>query len=197
MPAPANEENVRTEILAAGRKLFQQYGLRKTTMQDIARAVGKSKSSLYYYFASKEALFEELVESAMRETLAEVAQAVAAAPTTADKLATFGLTWLRKLRQQAALNDLLAREVLYNGQLVQAIRQRHRQQQQDLLRQVLATDPTLDLPAADLDALLFILLSGLYGLEQELLLRPTSRALEAMLHRLAQAMVQSLTSSAN
>ncbi|MGI4864348.1 MAG: TetR/AcrR family transcriptional regulator [Janthinobacterium lividum] len=44
---PTKEELIREQILAAGRQLLQQFGLRKTTMENIARVAGKGKISLH------------------------------------------------------------------------------------------------------------------------------------------------------
>lgn len=186
------EEAVREQILAAGRRLFQQFGLRKTTMEDIARAAGKGKSSLYYYFKSKEELFDAALTHEMQTLLAEVAQAVAQQTTTENKLYTFCTAWLGGLRQRAALNTLIAHEVLGDARLVRAIQQRFYQQKYDLLRQVLSFDATLTLSDATLDSLIFIILSGLYGLEQELLFEPPTESLQATLRLLAKAIVQTL-----
>ncbi len=55
-------ENKRELIKNAGRQLFVTYGIRKTTLDDIANKIGLRKNSLYYYFPSKEDLFHELIE---------------------------------------------------------------------------------------------------------------------------------------
>lgn len=49
--------NPREQIIKAARKLFKQYGFKKASMSDIALMVHKSKSSIYYYFKSKEEIF--------------------------------------------------------------------------------------------------------------------------------------------
>lgn len=49
-------------ILEAAQKRFALYGLKKTTMTDIAEDIGMSKASLYYYFTNKEELFKEVVK---------------------------------------------------------------------------------------------------------------------------------------
>ena len=68
------------EILDAARSLFNRYGFYKTSVDDIAQAVGMQKSSLYYYFKDKEELFisayirewdnvmDDLVKSAEKES---------------------------------------------------------------------------------------------------------------------------------
>ena len=50
-------------IKKAGLQVFSKYGYYKTTLDDIADTVGIKKNSLYYYFPSKESLFEEIVRS--------------------------------------------------------------------------------------------------------------------------------------
>jgi AcrR family transcriptional regulator len=47
------------QIMEAAHLLFQRFGYKKTTMEDIAREAGKGKSSLYYYFKTKEEIFRE------------------------------------------------------------------------------------------------------------------------------------------
>lgn len=49
------------EIISSAADLFDRYGARKTTMEDIAREVGKGKSTLYYYFKNKEEVFESVL----------------------------------------------------------------------------------------------------------------------------------------
>lgn len=54
-------------ILDAATELFVRYGYDKTTVDDIARAAGVSKGTIYLHFASKEELFETLL---IREMMA-------------------------------------------------------------------------------------------------------------------------------
>lgn len=51
------DEIVKALILDAASRVFQKWGLIKTTMEDIARESGKGKSTLYYYYKSKEEIF--------------------------------------------------------------------------------------------------------------------------------------------
>jgi AcrR family transcriptional regulator len=52
---------VRDRILDAGRDQFEQYGFTKVTMDEIAQAAGMGKASIYYYFRTKDALFQAVV----------------------------------------------------------------------------------------------------------------------------------------
>jgi AcrR family transcriptional regulator len=50
-------------ILLTAQKRFGMFGLEKTTMSEIARDVGISKASLYYYFPDKEHLYKKVIEN--------------------------------------------------------------------------------------------------------------------------------------
>lgn len=56
----------RNQIKEAGIKLFATYGFKKTTLEDIAGEVGIKKNSLYYYFESKDAIFDELIKDSTK-----------------------------------------------------------------------------------------------------------------------------------
>jgi AcrR family transcriptional regulator len=49
------------KILAAARKLIQYFGVKKTSIADIAKEAGMSQSNLYYYFKNKEAIYTEVI----------------------------------------------------------------------------------------------------------------------------------------
>ncbi len=53
----------RIRIIETGRDVFKKYGYKKATMNDIAFAAGKAKSSIYYYFKSKDEVYNAVVFS--------------------------------------------------------------------------------------------------------------------------------------
>jgi AcrR family transcriptional regulator len=66
---------LRERLLKQGRKLFTQYGLKKTSLEDLTRPLGIAKSTFYVFFESKEALYFEL----LLQTRHEVEERVRAA----------------------------------------------------------------------------------------------------------------------
>lgn len=58
----ASHADRKEAIVSAAAELFARFGLEKTTMEDIAAAARKAKSSLYYYFQSKEEVFAEVIK---------------------------------------------------------------------------------------------------------------------------------------
>jgi AcrR family transcriptional regulator len=59
VPKPATD--TRSEILRVALDLFTTNGFEGTSIRDIARAVGHTQSSLYHYFASKDAIATALM----------------------------------------------------------------------------------------------------------------------------------------
>jgi AcrR family transcriptional regulator len=57
-----DKDEVKETIVSEARQVFSKFGFRKTTMDEIASANGKGKSSIYYYFESKEKIFQAVVE---------------------------------------------------------------------------------------------------------------------------------------
>ena len=62
------ERVVRKEAIIAGAlKVFNQSGIDKTTMDEIAKESGFGKATLYYYFSSKEEVFIEIMNYGWRD----------------------------------------------------------------------------------------------------------------------------------
>lgn len=57
--------------------VFCQYGFRKASMEDIAKAAGVSRQSIYKKFGSKEKVFEWVIEATTEASLAAALQALA------------------------------------------------------------------------------------------------------------------------
>src|SRR5689334_6091724 len=98
--ARSKDEVIREEVIAAARDLFQRYGLIKTTMEDISKAAGKGKSTLYYYYANKDEIFNTVIEEDMEEVFTQVKMAVGRVATAVDKLRTFNTTRIKLVNQK-------------------------------------------------------------------------------------------------
>jgi AcrR family transcriptional regulator len=61
------KKQIETGLLEQGKKLFSQYGLKKTSIEELAAAVGISKAAFYLFYESKEALFMDVAEQAEQQ----------------------------------------------------------------------------------------------------------------------------------
>jgi AcrR family transcriptional regulator len=66
------KELIRNRLLIQGYKLFSAYGLKKTNIDEIAKAAGISKGAFYSFYDSKEALFMDVIEMAEQRVRQQV-----------------------------------------------------------------------------------------------------------------------------
>ncbi|MFC1527156.1 TetR/AcrR family transcriptional regulator [Candidatus Neomarinimicrobiota bacterium] len=59
----AKIESVKANILKEAALLFSERGYERTSMREIAERTGVSKPAIYYHFANKQSLFEELINT--------------------------------------------------------------------------------------------------------------------------------------
>jgi AcrR family transcriptional regulator len=81
---PADHE-VREQIVAAAEEHFRRYGFEKTTVSDLAKAIGFSKAYIYKFFDSKQAIGEAICSQTLRGLVTTVEEAVAGATTATEK----------------------------------------------------------------------------------------------------------------
>jgi AcrR family transcriptional regulator len=62
----------RAELAATAQKLFYTKGYENTSVSDIVKAVGVAQGTFYYYFDSKQAILESVVEELLAQSLALV-----------------------------------------------------------------------------------------------------------------------------
>ncbi|MFO1399450.1 MAG: TetR/AcrR family transcriptional regulator [Burkholderiales bacterium] len=109
--AQPRADNRLPQILDAAARFFAEKGFGYTSMRDIAGAVGMLPGSLYYHFASKEALLVAVYAEGVRRIKEKVLPALAAA----------GDPWTRLERACAAHLEGLLEDSDY-GQVVIRVR---------------------------------------------------------------------------
>ncbi|WP_331695768.1 TetR/AcrR family transcriptional regulator [Pseudomonas sp. ZY71] len=70
------EHDIRDQIVAAANEHFSQYGYGKTTVSDLAKAIGFSKAYIYKFFDSKQAIGEAICSNCLGQIAAAVEQAI-------------------------------------------------------------------------------------------------------------------------
>ncbi len=109
---------IMAEILTEGRELFKRYGFKKTTMEDIAKMVGKSKSALYYYFKTKEEIFEAIIMHDMKQQHQKVAAAVKEASTAREKFRSFVKGMFENVKEKAEVYSVYRAELFESAKRI-------------------------------------------------------------------------------
>lgn len=106
------DEIIKGEIIVQAQKLFKQFGIKKTTMDEIAAACGKAKSTLYHYFKSKEEVFEAVFETEMRNLRAIVKDEVDTQKTLSKKVIAYFVKFHEEVINKMNVYRVLKEEVL-------------------------------------------------------------------------------------
>lgn len=88
-------ENKRQHILKIAIEIFAKFGFAKTTLDDIADAVGMKKGSLYYYFDSKEVIFSAAINEVAKHCFNDMKQAAEGEQTARTAILRFSESGLR------------------------------------------------------------------------------------------------------
>ena len=131
------KEEVRVHIVGIARRIFTRYGFRKTTMEEIASASQMGKSSIYYYFKSKEEIFRAVVEfeaTMLKEQLSRIISKYNSPPERLKAYILFRLHHVRTLENfYAALNE----ETLSYMGFILDIRRNFEAEEQELVSKIL------------------------------------------------------------
>ncbi|PID91395.1 MAG: TetR family transcriptional regulator [Bacteroidetes bacterium] len=129
---------VRSQIIDVARKIFTRYGFRKTTMEEIAIATGKGKSSIYYYFPGKEDIFRAVVEREVSELRQHLAFSIGKDERPDAKLKAYMLFRLHHVRTLSNFYAALNEEDLSHLDFILDIRQKFEEEERKILRSILA-----------------------------------------------------------
>lgn len=97
--AQSKEEEIKCNILEAARSLFGKFGLKKTSMEEIADECGKGKSTLYHYFKNKDEIFLSVLEMECKQFQGTIREAVEKEVGLASKLRALLQTKLQMIQE--------------------------------------------------------------------------------------------------
>jgi AcrR family transcriptional regulator len=126
----------RENILKIAQDIFSKFGYKKTTLDDIANAVRKGKSSLYYYFKSKEDLFQAVIMKEVELLARELDKVVNRNTDPVDKLRDYLLTKINTFRNLANFYNALENDVTAIS-FIEEIKNRYEQDEIRMIKRIL------------------------------------------------------------
>ncbi|MGW1226820.1 TetR/AcrR family transcriptional regulator [Streptomyces sp. NPDC001515] len=108
--APEPADALSEQILDAAREQFMTFGLRRSTVDDVARRAKVSRVTVYRRVGNKDGLVSACLLREYRRFVVEVDEAVAALPTTEDRLVEGFTAVLRHIREHPLIGGLLRLE---------------------------------------------------------------------------------------
>jgi AcrR family transcriptional regulator len=110
VPDPRGADATTGRILAAALAEFERSGIRRTTMESVARGAGVTRITIYRRFPQKERLVEAVIVGEAQRFFAELEAAVAGLDSVEDRIVEAFVHTLAATREQRLLNRLLATE---------------------------------------------------------------------------------------
>lgn len=165
----AKDELMVRDILSTAKSLFAHYGLKKTTMENIAHALGKGKSTLYYYFPGKTEIFEAVVKEELKNLSRLTSQAISMAITAKDKLKAYSRTRAKMMERFHNLSSVVYEDIFNHIGVVLKLKQKHDEIQIDLIKDILkggvGSGEFKNLGDRDIELFSFTLVAAFRGIE--------------------------------
>jgi len=107
-----NQDTTREKILTASREVFVEKGYDGARMHEIATRAGVNKAMIYYYFSSKDALFESILKESFKRFFNSFFEMTNMIDMEIDKLiTTFIHAHIDFLAQNPYLPKIIIREI--------------------------------------------------------------------------------------
>jgi AcrR family transcriptional regulator len=132
-----NKEEFRRKVIVSAGKIFSHYGFRKTTMDEIAKALKMGKSSIYYYFESKEEIFEAVVRWEANVLRNELTTAIKSANSPIDKMKTYVFVRMKSFEKLANYYNAIFDKNLDHFDFIEHIRSQYDREELAMLRLIL------------------------------------------------------------
>ncbi len=117
-----SEVDVKNLIVESATKFFSKYGFYKTTMDEIAKNIHKAKGVLYYYFKSKEELFNEVLKQELSKVKAELSKITSSGKDSLTILKKYFLTRLKLLSTAVNYHETLKADFFEKYHFVKDVR---------------------------------------------------------------------------
>jgi AcrR family transcriptional regulator len=93
-------------IIDTAKKMFARYGLRKTSIEEVARVARVAKATIYNHFGNKDQVYLEVLRREMHEMIKEVKELVFREESPEKKLIAFVKAKFRYMRKAINIINL-------------------------------------------------------------------------------------------
>lgn len=162
--------NAQLVIIKAAQDIFARFGFKKTTMNDIAKATHKAKSSIYRYFKSKEEIFQTIVERESQILKEKIEKSINAQNNPEKKLRIYVITRMKVLKNLVNFYSALKDEYLEHYAFIEKIRKKYLKDEIRVIKKILKSGVKQGaFVIEDLELTAFTIVLALKGLEYPLI----------------------------
>lgn len=132
-----DKELYRKKIIASAGQIFSHYGFRKTTMDEIASILKMGKSSVYYYFDSKEAIFEAVVMNEANILRNELTTAIKSGVSPVEKMRNYVFVRMKSFEKLSNYYNAIFDKNLDHFEFIERVREKYDREELAILRLLL------------------------------------------------------------
>ncbi len=190
---PSDSEK-KEKIISAATSLFSRFGLEKTTMEDIAKAAKKGKSSLYYYFKSKEEVFAEVIKKEIAGLKTAIVEAIEKEDDPYNKFRKFVDARLNYLNEKADEYTNVKDEHLKHYEFVEKLTADYSKWEISTIKSIVEYGRDKGLfEVTDLDSISQALFFALKGLEYPWAINLTRKEIEKSVEALVDVLLRGIS----
>ncbi len=136
-PEYIGKDEVREQLVQSARQVFARYGFKKTALDDIAREAHKGKSTIYYYFKSKDEIFKAVIEAEAEIRAKSINAQIAQIEDPKQKLKTYIYVRMQSLKMVGNYYEAIKNDLLDNLYFINTLRTNHFDAEVDLVKDML------------------------------------------------------------
>lgn len=133
----SGKDEVREQLVQAARQVFVRYGYKKTALDDIAREARKGKSTIYYYFKSKDEIFKAVIDAEAEIRAKTIDDQISTINDPQLKLKTYIYVRMLTLKKVGNYYEAIKNDLLDNLYFVNSFRNNHFDTEINLVKDLL------------------------------------------------------------
>jgi len=164
-------DTTRNNILNIARIVFARKGANNTTMDDVARASGLGRRTIYTYFRTREELYHEVIENEVERILKQLSRVAYLKLSPEKKIVRFMSTHMKAVKNLISKDHLLRDQFLCRSEKIENYRKVIDSREKDYLASIFEEGTQSGVfIVEDFANTAAIALTALKGLEREFIL---------------------------
>jgi len=136
-PQNLGKDEVREQLVQSARQVFVRFGYKKTALDDIAREARKGKSTIYYYFKSKDEIFKAVIDAEAEIRAKTIDDQISILEDPQQKLKTYIYVRMLTLKKVGNYYEAIKNDLLDNLYFVNSFRNNHFDAEINLVKDLL------------------------------------------------------------
>lgn len=132
-----DKDEFRKRIIDTAGHIFSRYGFKKTSMDEIAKALKMGKSSIYYYYTSKEAIFESVVLTEANILRNELTKTIKAVESPLEKMRNYVYVRMHSFEKLSNYYNAIFDKNLDHFEFIETVRAKYDREELAILRLIL------------------------------------------------------------